>query len=709
MTHTPDQNPIHIALAGNPNTGKTSIFNAITGTAAKVGNYPGVTVEKRSRNLPLSDGKVAVLVDLPGTYSLTARSADEEIAMQEIIGAYNTPPADVIVAVVDATNLARCLYLVMQLAELQRPMVLALNMCDLAKTQNVEVDSRGLSAALGIPVVETVAREGTGVEELTRIALDEAAIPSASLVPDLIEADQASVDQLKATLKSKDDVATTGYALWLLTSSTEMLDSVSPAISSTIRDLKTVNRQNASDQHLNFNRRIIAARYQRVDELIAKFVQTPTARKQSKTQRWDAVLTHPIWGMAAFVLTMGVLFQAVYSWCDPFIGWIEAGMEFAGQFLSANMSEGILQEFLAQGLVAGIGNILVFLPQILLLFLGIAVLEDSGYMARAAVLVDSLMRRVGLNGKAFVPLLSSFACAIPGIMAARTIENRRDRLVTILIAPLMSCSARLPVYTLVIGAVFASSDPVFGIFSLGGLIIVAMYFLGLFSALAVAFVLKRTVLKAPTPAFVMELPDYKWPSIRTVLLQMYRRGAVFVTQTGTVILALSIILWALMAYPRETPPNADQLSDSQVAQYQLSESFAGSVGHFIEPIIEPLGFDWKIGIGLVGSFAAREVLVSTLGQVYGVGGDADEESLVLRKALLSDIDPATDKPRFTPLVGVSLMVFFVIAMQCLSTVAVVRRETASWTWPIVMIVYMNALAWLASFATFQIGRSLGLG
>jgi ferrous iron transport protein B len=423
---------------------------------------------------------------------------------------------------------------------------------------------------------------------------------------------------------------------------------------------------------------------------------------------------------------MMLLFQAVFTWCDPLIGGIESAMAALAVWVSEWMPRGILNELFVEGIIAGIGNILVFLPQIILLFLGIAILEDTGYMARAALLVDRMMRGVGLHGKAFVPLLSSFACAIPGVMAARTISNRRDRLVTILIAPLMSCSARLPVFTLVIGAVFATAAPVWGVFSLGGLLITAMYFLGLFAALAMARLFKSTLLKAPTPPFLMELPSYKLPSIKTVGVEVYRRGRIFVVQTGTIILALSVILWALMAYPRyefTAEQKAQQMSQltqklsveearSEVskreASQRLHDSIAGHMGRFIEPAIAPLGFDWKIGIGLIGSFAAREVLVSTLGQVYGVGSNIDEESVVLRKAILSDIHPDTGKPRFTPLTGLSLMVFFVLAMQCMSTVAVVRRETASWHWPLFMIAYMNGLAWLGAFATYRIGLMLGM-
>ncbi len=713
-----------VALAGNPNTGKTALFNALTGTYAKVGNYPGVTVESRRGQIRGSD---ITILDLPGCYSLIARSPEEEIAHDALTSRLGEVPPDVIIAVVDANNLSRNLYLVQQLAELGRPVVLALNMMDVARQRGVEIDVEALTTATGMPVVPTVATSGEGLQQLVEAVRTarSTATPSTQW-PSLSEDERQVVEQAISDLNSAGAECSLGHTLWLLTSNATHVQSHWPqawAIVAGARD--DLERMPPQEPSAPFSRRLIAARYQKIDPIVARVVQQTRPPGPERTDRIDDVLTHPVWGMSFFMLAMAILFQAVFAWADPLIGLVENAMVWIGGVLQSTLPEGVLRELLIDGLVAGIGNILVFLPQILLLFFAIAILEDTGYMSRVALLLDRLMRRVGLSGKSFVPLLSSFACAIPGIMAARTIESQRDRLVTILIAPLMSCSARLPVYTLVIGAVFSTSEPVLGVLSAGGLIITAMYFLGIFMALAVAWMFKRTLLRAPPAPFIMELPAYKRPNVRDVCVQMWRRSRVFITQTGPIILALSVILWALMAYPRAELPAAERatlletsqlaadsaeattLIENAAATHRLRESIAGTLGRMIEPIIEPLGFDWKLGIGLIGSFAAREVLVSTLGQVYGVGSEAKEESVVLRQALLADVDPETKEPRFTPLVGVSLMVFFVLAMQCLSTVAVVRRETASWRWPLVMIAYMNGLAWVCAFATYQVGRLLG--
>jgi len=701
---------LRVALAGNPNTGKTSLFNALTGSRAKVGNYPGITVESREGGMTTPAGTAITLVDIPGCYSLTARSMEEEVAHDILIGALGGAGADVIVVVADAANLARNLYLVLQLAELGRPTLLALNMMDVAEAAGVSIDIAGLEKSLGMPVAPIVAPEGRGVPELIGRLDELLANPvTSTLSPALSEADQAPVTALRALLEERGVEASEGQALWLLTSNERHTARYPDLQEKILETRRTLAIPGDPGRPADFARRVIMARYDRIDAVFATCVTVTAPPGESRTERLDRVLTHRVWGMGLFVLAMMVLFQAVFTWAEPLIGGIEEAMAWFAGVVGSALPAGVLREMIVDGLIAGVGNILVFLPQILLLFLGVALMEESGYMARVALLLDSVMRRVGLHGKAFVPLLSSFACAIPGIMAARTIETTRDRLVTIMVAPLMSCSARLPVYTLVIAAVFPSNDTVFGVLSLGGLIVTAMYFLGIAAALGMAYIFKRTLLKAPTPALILELPEYQRPQLRTVLLTMYRRGKVFVTQTGTVILALSVILWAAMSYPRPSfsPEQAAELDDRAQAQIRLRDSVAGTVGRAIEPIIEPLGFDWKIGIGLVGSFAAREVLVSTLGQVYGVGSDVDEESVVLRHALLADKDPQTGKSRFTPLVGLSLMVFFVLAMQCLSTIAVVRRETASWRWPIIMIVYMNVLAWTASLLTYQIGSGLG--
>ncbi len=709
MTPPLASRPLLVALAGNPNTGKTSIFNRLSGARAKVANYPGVTVERRQGRLTLPSGAKVALVDVPGCYSLTARSAEEEVAHAALTGGYDDPPADVVVIVADASNLPRNLYFVLQVLELGRPTVVALNMMDVARDHGLAIDVARLERELGVPVIPVVATTGEGLPSLV-MAIESLgrATPPVPRTPPLLTSDRAVLDTVAEALRTANRPATAGECLWLLTSEPTHITSLPDTARDAIARVRTqldAEAEQVGTSRLPFNRRVIVARYAEVDRLVAEAVSRTGPAAPDWTTRIDRVLTHPRWGLALFVLAMSVVFQAIFTWAEPLMGLVERGSQATAAAIGTALPDGVLKELLVQGLLAGVGNVLVFLPQILLLFLAITLLEDTGYMARAAVLLDRVMRRVGLHGRAFVPLLSSFACASPGIMAARTIEAPRDRLVTTLVAPFMSCSARLPVYTMVIGAVFASAPPVLGVLSVGGLVVTAMYFLGIAAAFGTAWLLKRTVLQAPTPPLLVELPTYKLPAPRSVLIALWSRAKVFVTQTGRTIVTLSVILWALMAYPRVEPPAAADAHEA--ARYQLEHSAAGTLGHAVEPLIAPLGFDWRIGIGLIGSFAAREVLVSTLGQVYGVGSEIDAESVVLREALLRDIHPETGRPRFSPLVGLALMVFFVLAMQCLATVAIVRRETGTWKWPLVMIVYMNGLAWVAALVTYQGGRLLG--
>jgi ferrous iron transport protein B len=664
MKRNGHKSQLTIALAGNPNAGKTTLFNSLTGLKQKVANYPGVTVERKHGMWKLESGH-ANLIDLPGLYSLDATSMDEQIARDVITGEQaGVPKPDAVIAVVDATNLERNLYLVTQLFEFDVPVVVALTMIDAFEKQKHEIDIEKLSALLNIPVVAVNAKTGRGrgelIEKLSQVIERTPSIPFKS----------------------------NGHA---------------------------DDGENAK----------IFARYNFISTIVQETVRHNDRKEHRLSEKIDSVLTHRFLGLIILVAVLLLVFQTIFSWANLPMDLLDKGFGALGDLVRSEMPPGILTDLFVDGIIAGVGGVMVFLPQILLLFLFISILEDTGYLARAAFLLDKLMSRVGLHGKAFLPLMSSFACAIPGIMATRTIESRRDRFATILIAPLMSCSARLPVYTLMIAAFFAGRT-VFGFLSLGALLMLAMYSLGIIVAIIVAFVLKRTLLKAPPPPFVMELPPYRLPNIRTVLQNMFTRGWLFVKRAGTVILAISIILWALMYFPRvsiqssELPASSrNQLktSDSQPAALseseQLKHSFAGMLGHAIEPVIRPLGFDWKIGVALIASFAAREVLVSTLSIIYNVG---DNESAsgkgpdAASPTLISAIRNArTDdgKPAWTPLTAVTLMVFFVLAMQCMSTVAVVRRETNSWRWTLFMIGYMTGLAWIAAFITYQGGRLLG--
>jgi ferrous iron transport protein B len=629
-----------IALAGNPNAGKTTLFNALTGLRHKVANYPGVTVERRSGRWALGESS-AELIDLPGLYSLDATSMDEEIARDVLRGSAESPVRpDAIVAVVDATNLERNLYLITQIIEHETPVVVALTMMDLFEEQGHIIDLAALAVGLGVPVVPVDSRKGTGIAELG--------------------------EAVSGVLGARNGVPS-GLAA-------ELSDEVSE----------------------------VFARYRFISGLVQTAVKHNDLDAHRFSDKVDSILTHKFWGLLVLLGILLLVFQAIFSWATVPMDLLEAGFGALGDGARSILPEGILADLIVDGIIAGVGGILVFLPQIILLFVFISILEDTGYMSRAAFLLDRLMSRIGLHGKAFLPLISSFACAIPGIMATRTIEDRRDRLATIMIAPFMSCSARLPVYVLMIAAFFGGQT-VFGFVSLGAVIMLGMYLLGIVVAIIVAFILKRTVLKAPTPPFMMELPPYRMPSLRTVLANVIERAGLFVQRAGTVILAISIILWALAYFPRSEA--AAEPGSETAASTQLENSFAGRLGHAIEPVIEPLGYDWKIGVALIASFAAREVLVSTLSILYNVGGDADESDGLA--SALRDAKRPDGLPVWTPLTSISLMVFFVLAMQCMSTVAIVRRETNSWRWPLFMVAYMTALAYLGAFVTYQGGRLLG--
>jgi ferrous iron transport protein B len=634
-----------IIVAGNPNAGKTSLFNSLTGLRQKVANYPGVTVESKSGRWSISsDLPPARLIDLPGLYSLDATSLDEKIASDMLL---DRAQADAIIVVVDSTNLVRNLYLAMQLIETGAPVVIALTMFDLAERSKLKIDVDRLSAALNVPVVPVVAKRGRGLKELAAAVLDVAA-------PRPVEV------------------------------------AVRPR---TARSTAVPKRDQTSN---------LIKRYAHIERIVSDAVETADAGRPGVSERIDRFVTHRFLGPIILLLVMLLVFQAIFSWASLPMSLIDNVFSGLADLVRTHLPPGIFTDLLTDGIIAGVGGVVAFLPQILLLFLFISLLEDSGYMARAAFLMDRLMRAVGLHGKAFVPLLSSFACAVPGIMATRTIENPKDRVATIMIAPFMSCSARLPVYTLIIAAFF-SGRTVLGVVSLGAVIILAMYLLGIFVAIIVASILKRTILKAPSPPFVMELPPYRLPNFGNVGHALMTRCSIFLKRAGTVILSISILLWALMAFPRTAPGTAISPGDKAI---QIENSFAGRAGRIIEPVIAPLGFDWKIGIGLISSFAARETIISTLSIVYNVGQDSETRSSSLVDTLRNA--RRRDGSRiWTPLTGISLMIFFLLACQCMSTVAVVRRETNSWRWPMFMVGYMMVLAYIASLLTFQGGRLLG--
>ena len=713
-----------IAILGNPNAGKSTLFNALTGLRQKVANYPGVTVEKKLGICALPSGGRVELLDLPGSYSLRPGSPDEVIVRDVLLGLQpDTPPPDLIVFVVDATHLDRNLYLALQVLEIGRPVILALNMMDAAEARGIRIDERALEEQLGVPVVKISAARGTGIGNLRRLLerdVEPSTVRFRRLPPHLARV----VQRLETRLPRHELLPERGrhdLALALLLDDGED-DAIARAAPPEVLDDVGILRRRLDQLAPGWRSDDIEERYETISQILARTVLSPGETRDANRERIDRVLTHRIFGPLIFLVLMGAVFQSVFAWAQPAMNAIDFLMTRVGFLAEGLMPAGPLRSLVVDGIIAGVGTTLTFVPQIAVLFLFLSVLEDSGYMARAAFIMDRLMGRVGLSGRSFIPLISSFACAIPGIMATRTIDNRRDRLTTIMIAPFMSCSARLPVYALLIGAFVPNRWIGFG--TLPGLTLFSMYFLGIAAAIAVAWVLKRTVLRGGKPLYVMELPPYRMPSWRSVLITVRDRSLLFVHKAGTVILAVSVVLWFLASYPRGGPevsalasriaaaqaagdaPRATELED-EMAGVSLRNSFAGRVGRALEPAIRPLGFDWRIGIGLITSFAAREVMVSTMATVFNLGSPGDDV-VSLRESLRGAVDER-GRRAYTPLVGVSLMVFFVLACQCMSTVAVVRRETNSWRWPLFMLVMMNALAWVTSFAVFQGGRLMGFG
>ncbi|MDE2181928.1 MAG: ferrous iron transporter B [Alphaproteobacteria bacterium] len=626
MTIMTDAGACHAALVGTPNSGKTALFNALTGSRQKVANYPGVTVERKAGVVHMPTGQCIRIVDLPGTYSLRARSPDEEITRDVVLGnlASETTP-DFLVCVADATNLRLALRLVLELKRVGRPLILVLNMMDIASRRGIEIDVDKLSAALGIPVVTAVAVRKGGIDGL---------------------------------MHKLQTFAFAGHGQTLATWT-------SPSTS----ELRAAQRE--------------------ADAIIASAVKLPAA-PDTLTTRLDAVLLHPVAGLAVLLVLLFVMFQAVFTWAQPPMQLIQSAFDALGQAAHDTLPSGLLQSFIEHGVIAGVGSVIVFLPQILILFLFILLLEDLGYMARAAFLMDKIMGGAGLHGRAFIPLLSSFACAIPGIMSTRVIDNKRDRLTTILVAPLMTCSARIPVYTLIISA-FIPSTRVWGLLNEQGLVMFGLYAAGIVSALTVSFVAKQLFWRdEPSPPFMLELPDYKLPRSKSVLLGLLTRAKAFLKRAGTTIFSMMVLIWFLASFPR--PP-------AGATDPAINYSLAAKIGKFIAPALAPVGFNWHIDVALVPGMAAREVAVAALGTVYSIEG-GEEAAHQIGQTLAHQWSVAT---------ALALLVWYIFAPQCASTLAVIRRETGSWKWMAVTFGYMLTLAYVAAFATYHIAVALGAG
>lgn len=731
-----------VVVVGNPNVGKTTLFNQLTGQNARVGNYPGITVERRVGQLRLasdvSDARpsrpVADLCDVPGAYSLSARSAEEQIAINAVLGLGGNPRPELAVVVVDAGQLIRNLYLVLELVELQVPLVVALNMID--EVADNPPDAEAISKLFGVPCVATNARKGVGVGELKHViarALHDPPRGRARLTyPQALVRDVDRVaDALPGAWRSTVE-RDRGLALWALSSlePDDELVGIDPGLRERCEDV----RRDAGERDLD--REAIATRYALLDEHAPELFSRaePHPPKHKLSEKLDRVLLHPVFGFVIFIVVMLVVFQALFSWSNPAISFIEQGFTALQKLALEHLPAGVLRDFLTQGLISGVGNVLVFLPQILLLFLFIGILEDSGYMARVAYLMDRIMRSLGLHGRAFIPMLSGFACAVPAILATRTMERRRDRLLTMMVIPLMTCSARLPVYTLIVAALFPPMA-IFGWVPVQGLLLVAMYLFSVFITLVAAAVLGRTAIRAKHIPLILELPPYRVPSARATLHMMWERSGIFMKEAGTIILACTVVLWTLLSFPKlpshaqaaphatvaalaHTAPAGAALAASRAAAparastegareaRALEFSYGGRLGKWIEPALKPLGFDWRIGVGIIGAFAAREVFISTMGLVYGIGKVDPDQAAPLRDQIRAQTR-ADGKPVYTPLVGLSLMIFFALACQCMSTLAVVRRETKSLRWPAFMFAYMTTLAWITTFLVYQGGRLLG--
>jgi len=739
MTVVAPSRTIRIAVVGNPNTGKSTLFTALAGVRQRVGNYPGVTVEKKTGHLR-HGGQTFELIDLPGTYSLAPRSPDEMVTVDVLLGrGGGGPPPDVVLSIVDASNLERNLFLTSQLLALGLPTVVALNMIDLARDRQVEIDVPALAKRLGVPVVAIQANRREGLAEL-KVALAAAAIET------LVERENPMPDEFQRHAReigqtlnaSRPDPLPHFLVERLLLDGGgylegELLNGDAATAAAKLRSA----REALASAGMPVPAVEALARYDWVARTLDGIIRRPDVHERTLSDRIDAVLTHKLAGTLVFVVVMALMFSSIFIWAAPLMGLVDTAVGSVGDLVEASLPEGALRSLVVDGVIGGVGAVLVFLPQILILFFFIALLEDCGYMARAAFLMDRLMAGVGLSGKSFIPLLSSFACAIPGIMATRTIENGRDRLATILIAPLMSCSARLPVYVILIGAFVPATRYLGGIVGLQGLTLLAMYSVGVVVAIGVAWVLKRTILRGETPPFVLELPSYKVPSLQNVLYRMAERGWSFIARAGTVIFAVTIVVWALAYYPRSNQKVADEIAAQRAklaaptataaelaafddpqhlerlaASLHQQNSYLGRAGQWIEPVVRPLGWDWRIGCAAIASFPAREVVMGVLGVIYQLGpdvkvGNASDQSRLgdqLRAARWDD----TGKLVYNLPVALSIMVFFALCAQCAATLAVIRRETNSWRWPAFTLAYMTVLAYVGALVTYQVGiRLLG--
>lgn len=697
-----------IALVGNPNSGKSSLFNALTGLNQRVGNFPGVTVDKKTGVSKISEALTADIIDLPGTYSLYPKSADEQVTYEILLNQRNADKPDMVVVIADASNMKRNLLFCSQIMDLKLPVVIALTMMDIARQKGITIDIDGLQRMMGVPVIAVNPRRNKGIPQLKKAIHDTHQHKQASL-PDFIDVPALTGAWLQE-IKPLCDLTSNYAALHVACNYTE-LKYINAAQRIQIAALLGEGGFHKS----KVQAAEIMQRYKKIDTVMQQCVamESPMA-KMVASDRIDKVLLHPVWGNMILLVVLFILFQSIFWLASYPMNWVEAGFAAVGNGLSAIMPQGLLKDLLVNGVLAGLSGIAIFVPQIMILFGLITVLEDSGYMARISFLTDRIMRTAGLNGRSVMPLISGMACAVPAIMAARTIQNRKERLITIMVTPLMSCSARLPVYTMLIALVIPNKS-LFGFLNLQGLVLMGLYLLGFFMALLVARVMNFIIKTSERTFFLMELPVYRAPRWKNVGITMIEKGKIFIRDVGKVIIVLSLILWALAAFG---PPEAMRAVDDKYAQLaqlhpdqsaeishlyateKLEHSFAGIMGHAIEPVIRPLGYDWKIGIALITSFAAREVFVGTMATLYSVG-EADAGKTTLSEKM-SEAKRSDGTPVYTLAAGLSLLIFYVFAMQCMSTLAIVKRETRSWKYPIIQFVYMSGIAYLSALLVYQV-------
>lgn len=701
-----DKSTLKVALVGNPNSGKSTLFNALTGLNQKTGNFPGVTVDKKSGFAKLSPTVTAEFIDLPGTYSLYPKSLDERVAFEVLCNSENSNHPDVTIIVADASNLKRNLFLVSQIIDLKIPVILALNMMDMVEKDGAVIDAIRLSEKLGVKVVGISARSKDGVEVLKQALLQPLSVPQYDFI-DIKKIAPDAIEKIKSVVKVKSDFAAfqiinnLSDINYLHDKETQI--KITDALNTLIIDTNKLQSLESVE------------RYKVINRIVEECITHKSAIKtESFTQKLDGVLTHRIWGYAIFLVVLFFIFQTIFFLAAFPMEWIESLFLFISEATANVLPAGEVSNLLVNGIIAGLSGVVVFIPQIALLFAFIAILEDTGYMARVSFIMDKLMRKFGLNGRSVIPLISGVACAVPAIMSARTISSWKERIITIFVTPLMSCSARLPVYTLLISLV-VPQDKNSGFFNYHGLILMALYLIGFIAAIGAAWVMKWILKAKEKSYFIMELPVYRTPQWRTVGLTIYDKVKMFLFDAGKIIVAISIILWFLSShapgnkfeqiekkyqdYSFRADMNQQEI-DAKIASEKLEVSYAGMLGKSIEPAIKPLGFDWKIGISLITSFAAREVFVGTMATIYSAG--STDNTQTIREKMQAEKDPVTGKAKYSIAVGFSLMIFYAFAMQCMSTLAVVYRETKSWKWPTIQFFFMGALAYVSSFIVYQL-------